>query len=227
MRPSTLLRSAPLAALAAPLLASTALAAFDGDFALVDSGSPAGYYTLASDVSTLGRWSVGFFPAEGGSSFVDTTLAPSSVTLGASLQGEMCEFGEGETVLFIDIPHDGRVSFTIQVANSGAGDFLAGAEIYLSGVALYALTEPGATYVLDFDAFSGETLEFRSVVIAAGTASFASNTTTISNFTLAVSAIPEPSAFASLAGLVILGGVATRRRARVGAGAMPALRAAA
>lgn len=213
MRPSALLLRG-LAALASAALVSPAFAAFDGDFALADAGSPAGYYTLASDVSTLGHWSVGFFPAERGASFVDTTLAPASVTFGASVQGEMCDFDEGATVLFIDLPQDGHVSFTVQVANAGAGDFYAGAEIYLSGVALYALTEPGATYVLDFDGFSGETLEFRSVVIGAGTASFASNTTRISNFDLSASAIPEPSTFAAVAGLAILGGVATRRRAR-------------
>lgn len=197
---------------AAPFLASSAFAAFDGDFALVDATTPAGYYTLASDVPSLGNWSVGFFPAETGSSFVDTTGAPASVTLGAQ-SGVSTSFVEGTTVLFIDLPQDGYVSFTIEVSNSGAGDFYAGAEIYLSGVALYALTEPSATYTLGFDAFSGETLEFRSAVISAGTASFATNSTVVSGFSFTPSAVPEPAAFASFAGLAALGCAGRRRRA--------------
>lgn len=212
MRALTPLSLAPAALATAALLVPSAQAAFDGDFSLVDADNPAGYYTIASDVATLGNWAVGFFPAESGTSAIDTTQAPSSVTLGSSAQAGMCAFEDGSTVLFIELPTDGHVSFTIQVSNAGSGDFYAGAEIYLSGVALYALTEPGATYSLDFDAFSGETLEFRSVVIAGG-ASFASNSTTISNFTVTASAIPEPAAFASLLGLAILGFAVRRRRA--------------
>lgn len=203
-----------LAALAAsPLLLVPARAAFEGDFALVDGDSPAGYYTFDSNVSQLARWSVGFFPAEGGTSFIDTGAAPGSVTFGATTVGSE-DFTEGTTTLFIELPSDGHGSFTIQVANDGADDFYAGAEIFLSGVALYALTEPGATYTLEFDAFSGETLEFRSIVISAGQSSYASNQTIISNFTYSSSAIPEPSAFASLAGLAALCGTACRRRRR-------------
>lgn len=202
----------PTSTLALLALVTPVFAAFDGDFSLTDAVTPAGYYTLTSDVPALGRWSVGFFPSETGTAHADTAQAPVSVTLGATASAPMCDFEEGATVLFIDLPHDGHVSLTIQVANTGSGDFHAGAEIYLSGVALYALTEPGATYTLDFDAFSGETLEFRSVVIA-GSASFASNTTTISDFTFAPAAIPEPSAAAGLAGLAVLGLAGRRRRA--------------
>lgn len=192
-------------------LAPSARAAFDGDFALVDGDSPAGYYTVASDVATLGNWSVGFFPSETGASHIDTAQAPASVTLGTSAQAAPDGFEASTTTLFIELPLDGHVSFTIQVASTGSGDFYAGAEIYLSGVQLYSLTEPGATYSLDFDAFSGETLEFRSVVLA-GSASFASNTTTLSNFTVTAAAIPEPAAFASLLGLAVLGFASRRRR---------------
>lgn len=207
------LRLSALVAAAAPLLASSALAAFTGDFTLTDLDSPAGYYTPAANVTTLGQWSVSFAPAAGGINFIDTTSAPGSVTLG-STAGAYASVTEGETSLFIEVPQSGRVSFTIQSINSGDGAFGARAEVLLSGVALYALTGPSESHVLEFDAFSGETIEFRSFVISAGTASFASNTTTISNFTIAASAIPEPSAFASLAGLFILVGAATRRRGR-------------
>lgn len=212
MRLSTSAPAILVSLAAAPVLVSTALAAFDEDFALTSAETPAGYYTLASDVPSLGKWSVGFFPSETGSSYVDTTLAPASVTFGATSSAEAGAFEEGTATLFIDLPQDGHISFTIQVGNSGTGeDLYAGAEIYLSGVALYALTDPNASYTLNFDAFSGETLEFRSVVHA-GSASFASNTTTISNFTFTPAAIPEPSSAAALLSLAALGIAARRRR---------------
>ena len=203
----------PLASLAAAssLLVSPARAAFEDEFALVDSTALAGYYTAASGVSGLGQWSVSFFPAENGLAFVDTNAAPASVTLGASTSETTGTVEDSTTVLFIDLPADGHVSFTIQATNTGTGDFYATAEVYLSGVVLYALTDPNVTYVLDFDAFGGETLEFRTVALA-GDGSTASNSTVISNFTLA-SAIPEPSAYTVLIGLAALGLAARRRRA--------------
>jgi hypothetical protein len=204
--------SALAAALAAtPLLVTPARAAFEGDFALVDAGSPPGYYTFDSEISQLGRWSAGFFPSEDGTSFIDTTAAPCSVTLGASTVGSP-DFTEGATTLFIELPVTGSGTFTIQIANNGAGDYYAGTEIFLSGVALYTLTDPDGIYTLSFDAFAGETIEFRSIVISAGESSFASNQAIISHFTYPSTEIPEPAAFASLAGLIALGGAACRRR---------------
>jgi len=208
------LPSLAVLALAAPLLAPSARAAFEDDFSLVSPSTPAGYYTFASGVPALGQWSVGFFPSDTGQSHVDTGAAPAAVSFGASATGEMCLVEESTTVIFVELPADGHVSFTIQATNTGSGDFYAGAEIYLSGVALYALTDPNVVHVLEFDAFSGETLEFRSVAISGGTT--ASNQTVVSNFTFtAASAIPEPSAYAALLGLVALGLVA-RRRGRAG-----------
>lgn len=194
---------------AASLLVSPARAAFEDEFSLVDPSTPVGYYTATSGVSNLGQWSAAFFPAENGLTFIDTSSAPASVTVGASASETTGTVEDSTTVLFIDLPADGHVSFTIQAANTGTGDFYAAAEVYLSGVVLYALTDPNVAYVLDFDAFGGETLEFRSVALA-GDGSTAANSTVISNFTLA-SAIPEPSAYTALVGLAVLG-LATRRR---------------
>jgi hypothetical protein len=197
---------------AAPFLASVARAAFDDEFSLVSPASPAGYYTLASDVAALGQWSAAFFPATTGQSHIDTGAAPASVTIGASAASPESVSEESTAVLFIDLPADGHVSFSIQSINTGSGDFYAGAEIYLSGVAHYFLTDPNAVYVLEFDAFSGETLEFRSVALSTGAA--ASNQAVISNFTFTpASAIPEPSAYAVFLGLGALGFTARRRRA--------------
>ena len=197
---------------AAPLLAPVARAAFDDEFSLISPATPAGYYTAASGVPALGQWSVTFFPSEAGQSHIDTSAAPTSVTIGSSATSPESVSEESSTGLFIDIPADGHVSFSIQSINTGAGDHYAGAEIYLSGVALYFLTDPNAVYVLDFDAFSGETLEFRSVALSTGPA--ASNQAVISNFVFtAASAVPEPSAYAVLLGLGALGFAARRRRA--------------
>lgn len=209
--------SSALAAAALALSAATsALAAFDGDFALVDVDSPAGYYTPASDVSTLGNWSVAFFPAAGGSNFIDTTSAPGAVTLGAqAIPAPESDYDESTTVLVIDLPVDGHVAFTIQVTNSAASDSYPGAEIYLSGVELYTLTQPGGTYQFDFDTSSGETLEFRSAVITSGPPSSATSQATISNFVFTPAAIPEPSAFATFAAIATLGIAARRRQRRV------------
>jgi hypothetical protein len=199
-------------AVAAPLLAPVAHAAFDDEFSLVSPATPAGYYTVASDVPALDRWAVAFFPAETGHSYADTGAAPASATIGACATSPESISEESTTVLFIDLPADGHVSFSIQSINTGSGDFYAGAEIYLSGVALYALTDPNVVYVLDFDAFSGETLEFRSVALSTGAA--VSNRTVISNFTFTpASAIPEPSACAVFLGLGALGFAARHRRA--------------
>lgn len=211
MRHVSLLLLGIVAALALPL---SSRAAFEGDFVLVDDLTPAGLYDFDSGVATLGAWNVGFFPSDNGDTFVNTTGAPSCVTLGSET-GFVEEYEESTTVLFIDMPEDGHVSFTVQVNNQGDGSFSSAFEIYLSGEALYFLTDEGVTtYTLGFDVFTGDTLEFRSVSLSAGTASFATNTSTVSNFVyVAASAIPEPATFASLLGLGALGFAGRRRRA--------------
>jgi hypothetical protein len=204
----------PFAVLAALPLA--AHAAFDGPFALVDATSPAGVYTDANEISTLGAWSAGFFAAECGTSFIDTRHAPESVTLGAST-ARLDGFSESFSSLFIEFAQDDYVSFTVDVINQGEDSFAAGLEIYLDGDALYSLTElstaetPVWSYNLGFSVSSGQTLEFRATTISSGTSSFASNCSTISQFALA-SAIPEPAAAATLVGLAALGLAGRRRR---------------
>lgn len=210
--------SLPTLALAAALgSASPLLAAFDGAFHLVDDLTPAALYTLDNEVSTLGAWSVNFQPAECGSSFIDTTLAPASVNFGSSTPHAET-FSESVTSLFIEFAQDDYVSFTLDLIHQGEGAFSAALGIYLDGSALYSLTDlattetPVWTYNLGFSVASGQTLEFRSTTISAGTASFASTCATLSNFTVA-SAIPEPAAFATLLGLAALGLTGRRRRA--------------
>jgi hypothetical protein len=199
-------------AVAGSLLASVAHAAFDDEFALVSPTTPAGYYNAASGIPALGQWSATFFPSEAGQSYIDTSAAPASVMIGSAATSPESVSEESTTGLFIDIPADGHVSFSIQSINTGSGDHYAGAEIYLSGVALYFLTDPNKEYVLDFDVLGGETLEFRSVALSTGPA--ASNQAVISNFVFtAASAVPEPSAYAVLLGLGALGFSARRRRA--------------
>ena len=209
----------------APVLVGSALAfapaahaAFDGDFSLVGVDSPAGYYTAATEVYTLGNWAAAFFPSESGASFVDTTDAPASVTLGADA-GPSADLEESTTVLLIEIPESGYVSFTVHVTNDSEGDAAARFEILLSGLGLYSMTDADETHTIGFstddpafDALSGRTLEFRSVTLSAGTESFATNTATISNFTFTPAAIPEPSAFAGFLGLAALGLSGRRRR---------------
>lgn len=212
------LSSLPLSGIAAAALALplASLAAFDGDFTLTDATSPAGFYTaLSFDEETdarLGAWSVGLFPSESGISFIDTNHAPGYVTIGAATPA-IDDFVVSETLMIVEIPDEGFVSFTIQVCNEITGNGYAGMEIYLSGEALYALTDAGVTtYTLGFHVASGETLEFRAVSLSSGTEAHASNLTTMSDFLFVASAIPEPATFGALVGLVALGCAGRRRR---------------
>lgn len=207
MRPSNLLPLG-LAALCLPLAAH---AAFEDNFALVGPESPAGFYTVAHDVYLLGSWSAIFSPAEGGQSFIDTTNAPASATI-ASSSAATEDYAASETVMFIEMPLGGHVSFTIDVFNDATAGAYAQLEIYISGETYY-LTEAGSTpHQLGFDIQAGDTLEFRSVSVSIVPGASASNIATLSNFAFVASAIPEPSSFAMLAGLVALGFVGRRRR---------------
>lgn len=211
MRHFTLLPALGLAALLAPA-GPDALAAFDGDFYIVDGLTPPAVYTFDSAVATLGAWSVGFFPSEFGESFIDTRPAPDCVILGSST-GVGEDFAESETLMFIELPEDGFVSFAVEVNNIGTEAYAAAFEIYLAGEALYFFTEPGArTYHLGFDVLGGQTLEFRSYSLSSGAGAFAANASTLAQFSFEPSAIPEPASAAALAGLAILGGVGVRRR---------------
>lgn len=214
MRLSSLPR--PVFAVAVFALPVAAQAAFVGDFAITDATNPAGFHTVLSfdeEIdAALGVWAVGLFPSAGGASFIDTTHAPASVTLGAATPA-MDDFVMGETLMIVEIPEEGFVSFSIQVCNEVAGNGYAGLEIYLSGEALYALTEPGvSTYELGFHVASGETLEFRAVSLSSGVEAHASNLATISEFLFVASAIPEPAAFGALIGVAALGLAGRRRR---------------
>lgn len=202
------------ALLALPALAS----AFEPPFEIVGPDSPPGRYTLESGVTTLGAWSAGFNPAPGGTSFIDTTAAPASVTLGSSVASSG-EFAESFTTLSILVPAAAELRLSVSVLNQGAGDYAAGLEIYLDELPLYSLTaapapgNPTPTFDLClFRVEEDQLLEFRSVS-RAGAGSSAASTATIS-FGPSAAPIPEPSAFAALAGLIVLGQAGLRRRPR-------------
>lgn len=200
--------------LAALLSLPAAAAAFEPPFEIVGPDSPAGYYTLASNVTTLGAWSAGFNPAPGGTSFVDTSAAPLSITLGSSV-APTGEFSESFTVLSILVPAAAELRLTGSVLNQGLGSYAAGFEIYLDAVPLHSLTAPpapdGSASAFSLCAISvqeDQLLEFRSISRASAGSS-AANTTT---FTLSSTVIPEPAAFAALAGVFALGLAGLRRR---------------
>ncbi len=197
------------------LLALPAVApAFETPFEIIGPDSPPNRYTLASGVTTLGAWSAGFNPAPGGASFIDTTAAPSSVTLGSSVS-PTGEFAESYTVLSILVPVAAELHLTGSVLNQGLGSFAAGFEIYLDAVPLHSLTAPpapdGSASAFSLCAISvqeDQLLEFRSIS-RAGAGSSAASTTT---FTFSSTVIPEPAAFAALAGVFALGQAGLRRR---------------
>jgi hypothetical protein len=214
MRSASLQHSLGLAAglLSLPLAAH---AAFDGDFAITDAVTPAGFYTLDSfpgeeGITPFGNWSVGFFPSDCGTSYIDTTHAPASVTLGSGTpSGE--GFFESQTVMIVEMPCDGFVSFTLNVCNNTVNG-LAGLELVISGEVQYFLTDASFSGPFGFHLASGETLEFRSTSLSSGTGSHASNVSTISDFVFTASVIPEPATFGALLGLAALGFAGRRRR---------------
>lgn len=213
MRNSSLLPALGLAA-SVWFAPAPAHAAFEGDFSVVDDATPPAVYDFESGVAILGAWSVGFFPSDFGESYIDTRPAPDCVILG-SATGAGEDFAESETRMFIELVEAGQVSFTVEVNNVGAEAYAAAFEIYLSGEALYFLTEPGVTtYNLDFAVLGGEVLDFRSYSLSSGEGAFASNVSTLTNFTFEPTAIPEPASAVALAGLAALGGAGARRRRR-------------
>ncbi len=199
------------------LLALPAVApAFEVPFEIIGPDSPPGLYTITSGVTTLGAWSAGFNPAPGGTSFIDTTAAPSSVTLGSSV-APSGEFAESFTTLSILVPAAAELRLTISVLNQGIGSYSAGLEIYLDELPLYSLTaaptpcDPAPTFSLCLIRVEeDQLLEFRGIS-RAGAGSYAANTATIS-FGPSVAPIPEPAAFAALAGVFALGQAGLRRR---------------
>lgn len=200
------------------LSAASLRADFSGAY---DTGA-AGAYNLVNGASTgFGAWT-GLLSTggTGGSGSVNTNSAPGSLTLSATGNAEM---GMG-TLLFSapSFAEAGVVSF----------DFSGSLSVLLDGQAQAAT---GSSY--SFAVETGQTLAFQ--ISAMGTQGFMmmmpggidpimmtpimtptwfpgspmSNTATIFNFS-APAAVPEPSAFAALAGGLALVGATLRRRRR-------------
>ncbi len=214
MRPASLNHTAAFAAalLALPLAAH---AAFDGDFAITDVTTPAGIYTLdsfagATGAVTFAQWSVTFGPSLDGTSYLDTTLAPQSITFGTGTPSQE-GFFESKISLIVEVPCDGFVSFNFETENASK-DGLASFAVYLSGELQYILTDAHKQGGSGFQVSAGDTLEFRSATLSSGTNSFATNVTTISDFVFTVSVIPEPATAGLLLGLAAMGLTGRRRR---------------
>lgn len=179
-------------------------------------GDPANT-VLAVGAQEFGNWDGDFtifMPSVGTSGYFDTTGAPDSITISVTGGADFMMFaGSAAFALSYDsLPTTGTISFDV--------DSIGGLVVSLDST----VVNPTDNH-FGFNVLAGQTLTLTvSATGIPGTVPAppfdpgspgipVTNTVTISNFT-ATSAVPEPSTYAALAGILALGLAVSRRRSK-------------
>jgi hypothetical protein len=160
-----------------------------GDFLINDANSSFDIGTSPVQTST----DITFSGVDGGTSFYVVLNTPVSVGLGFDLE----------------------LTATLNVANTnGFGIELFdtdGASVFFNGIWSSFTTGASSTVTLEFSSFSGFNGTAAAVLLSTGGTGQTLNVT-LDQLTVPGAAIPEPSTYAALSGIAVLGFVAYRRR---------------